>query len=216
MSDMLTKEELKAMDKKDIIKQYLYLAQKLEQTEVKAISDRSTLMKMSSHFLAHMKRPNVNRTAKKGKRPAKFLKWFNSEERYIFLLQLIQLTDFFISRRAFDALVLAEWDAGWGEENDVAIWHMHPDYPNSFDQAEAEEFFHYCLKKFERTRVGVAVVVEDSEVTDAIDADEEDGGDEKLDVKKKMPKEKYHEGDDDDDDETENIPMAKLSVKSTK
>ena len=90
---------------------------------------------------------------------------------------------------------------------------MHPDFLNLFHLSKAEEFFHYCLKKFERERVGVAIVVDDSEVTDAFEGDEEEGG-EKLDVKKKLPKEKYHDDDDDDDDDNDvDIPMAKLTVK---
>jgi len=140
-----------------------------------------------------------------------------------------EITDSTIYRRTFDAFVVAEWD-NWTD--DVAIWHMHPDYPNSFRLSEAEEFFHHCLKKFERQRVGVAQVIdEDSELTEAIDGgDDEDGpGDnDNLKVersknkkpKKKLPVEKYEqdesseESDDDDDDEDdEDIPMAKLSVK---
>jgi hypothetical protein len=81
---MFTKDELKAMDKKELIKHFLALCKIQEEREVQGISKRSTLMRMVSHFLGHMKRPNTNHTAKKGKRPAKFLKWFNSEERYYF------------------------------------------------------------------------------------------------------------------------------------
>ena len=89
---------------------------------------------------------------------------------------------------------------------------MHPDFPNLFHLSKAEEFFHYCLKKSERERVGVAIVVDDSEVTDAFEGDEEEGG-EKLDVNKKLPKEKYHDDDDEEEDDDEDIPMAKLTVK---
>jgi hypothetical protein len=102
--------------------------------------------------------------------------------------------------------------------------------------SEAEEFFQYCLKKFEQERVGVAQVIdEDSELTDAIDAidgDDEEEGNKKLNVQpsknkkqqpeKKLPVEKCEQDDNDkesksseesDDDDDENIRMAKLSVK---
>ncbi len=85
--------------------------------------------------------------------------------------------------------------------------------------SEAEEFFHFCLKEFDRSRVGVAAVVaDDSEMTDVLEneADEEDGGDVKLDVKKKIPEPSYYREDDDDDADdgaADDIPMAKLAVK---
>jgi hypothetical protein len=81
-----TKDELKAMDKKELIKHFLALCKHQEESEVQGISESTTLIRMVSHFLSHMKRPNTTQTAKKGKRPAKFLKWFNSEERYSFSL----------------------------------------------------------------------------------------------------------------------------------
>ena len=62
-----TKDELKAMDKKEIINHFLALCKQQEEREVQGISERTTLMRMVSHFLGHMKRPNTNRTAKKGK-----------------------------------------------------------------------------------------------------------------------------------------------------
>ena len=117
-------------------------------------------------------------------------------------------------RRAFDAFVLEEWENGW--EEDVTIDMLHPDYPNLFHMSYADEFFHHCLKKFERTRVGVTTGADDSEMTDLVDneADEEDGGDEKLDLKKKLPEpEYYREPENEDDDD---MPMAKLTVKDTK
>jgi len=121
------------------------------------------------------------------------------------------ITHSIFSRRAFDAFVLAEWEKGW--EEDVTIDMLHPDYPNLFHISAADEFFHYCLKKFERTRVGVSTVGEDSEMTDVFDndADEEEGGEKLLDVKKKLPKDEYY-----DDDDGPNIAMAKLTVKDTK
>jgi hypothetical protein len=75
------KNELKAMDKKELVKLVLSLYESIEKSEVQGLSERATLMRMASHFLGNMKRPNTSRTAKKGKRPAKFLKWFNAEER---------------------------------------------------------------------------------------------------------------------------------------
>ena len=76
-----TKDELKSMDKKQLIMHFLDLVKQQEEAEVQGLSERATLMRMASHFLGNMKRPNTSRTAKKGKRPAKFLKWFNAEER---------------------------------------------------------------------------------------------------------------------------------------
>jgi hypothetical protein len=70
--------------------------------------------------------------------------------------------------------------------------------------SEAKEFFHYCLKKFERERVGFAQVIdEDSELTDAIDGfGEEDGGDKKLVLKpNKNKKNQSKKNQQDDDDE---------------
>lgn len=129
-----------------------------------------------------------------------------------------------LHRRAFDSLVMEEW-GGWGDE-DVTLTILHPDYPDIFDSAKAEEFFHYCLKKFERIRNDN--MVEDSEMTDHQDndADEEEGGDEKLVVdkkviKKKLPEPTYYreeepEEEDEDDSEDEDdvkMPMSKLTVK---
>ena len=130
-------------------------------------------------------------------------------------------------RRAFDALSGEEWEK-W--DDDVIITCMHPDYPDLFDKTSAEEFFHYCLKKFDRIRK-IDAPEEDSEMTDAQnenDADEEDGGEEKLDVRKKFPKVRYmrdksdedevhhHVTSSDEDEQEETIPMAKLTVKDKK
>ena len=95
------------------------------------------------------------------------------------------MTQYFY-RLSFDALSVEEWE-NW--DDDVTLSCMHPDHPNLFDKSSAEEFFHYCIKKFECFR-NVDAPEEDSEMTDAQnenDADEEDGGDEKLDVRKKLP-----------------------------
>ena len=42
--------------------------------------ERNVLMRMASFFLSNMKRPNTAKKTK-GKKPAKFLKWFDTEER---------------------------------------------------------------------------------------------------------------------------------------
>ena len=61
----------------------------------------------------------------------------------------------------------------------------------------------------------MVAVADDSEMTDVLEneADEEDGGDVKLDVKKKLPEPSYYRGDNDDDGAADDIPMAKLAVK---
>jgi hypothetical protein len=108
--------------------------------------------------------------------------------------------------------MLEIWETYDAAEYDLCISMMHPDYPALFRMSEADEFFHFCLKEFDRARVGVvvAVVADDSEMTDVLEneADEEDGGDKKLDLKKKIPEPAYYH-----EDDTDNIPMAKLAVK---
>ena len=123
-------------------------------------------------------------------------------------------------RRAFDAKMLEIWEKYDASEAGLDISMMHPDYPALFHMSEADEFFHFCLKEFDRSRVGVVAVADDSEMTDVLEneADEEDGGDVKLDVKKKLPEPSYYRGDDNDDNDdddgaTDDIPMAKLAVK---
>ena len=76
----MTKERLEAMSKTRIVHYALFLLKKFEANEVLKMPERSVLMRMASFFLSHMKRPNTAKKAK-GKRPAKFLKWFNTEER---------------------------------------------------------------------------------------------------------------------------------------
>ena len=109
--------------------------------------------------------------------------------------------------------MLEIWETYDASEYDLCISMMHPDYPALFRMSEAEEFFHFCLKEFDRSRVGVAcVVADDSEMTDVLEneADEEDGGDKKLDLKKKIPEPAYYH---EDVDDTVDIPMAKLKDK---
>ena len=175
------------MNKTDIIKHYLELCKKFEEKELMDIPPRAILMRMSSHFLDKMYRPwvkgvgvvkpkDLEDAVKKAKRPPKYLKWFNSEERYLFVFQSMKNTNSIFSSRAFDALVVSEWDDGWGEHNNISIIDLHPDYPNCFIQQAAESFFHHCLKKFERSRRDsrVAMVVDDSEVTDAEEDNDDD------------------------------------------
>ena len=125
---------------------------------------------------------------------------------------------------------MEEWE-DW--DDDVILTILHPDYPSLFDKSHAEEFFHYCLKKFDRLR-GIKAsedpnAQEDSEMTDLLDneADDEEDGDEKLDVnkkviRKKLPEPEYYrekepdEDEDEDEDEDDEMPMAKLTVKDTK
>jgi hypothetical protein len=131
------------------------------------------------------------------------------------MLVTSQRTDSIFIRRAFDAKMLEMWEKYDASEAGLCISMMHPDYPALFRMSEAEEFFHFCLKEFDRSRVvSTGVIADDSEMTDVLEneADEEDGGDVKLDVKKKLPEPTYYRGDD-DDDATDDIPMAKLAVK---
>jgi hypothetical protein len=131
------------------------------------------------------------------------------------MLVTSQRTDSIFIRRAFDAKMLEMWEKYDASEAGLCISMMHPDYPALFRMSEAEELFHFCLKEFDRSRViTTGVIADDSEMTDVLEneADEEDGGDVKLDVKKKLPEPTYYRGDD-DDDATDDIPMAKLAVK---
>ena len=109
--------------------------------------------------------------------------------------------------------MLEIWETYDPEDADIRISMMHPDYPALFRMSEAEEFFHFCLKEFDRSRVvSTGVIADDSEMTDVLEneADEEDGGDKKLDLKKKIPEPTYYR---EDVDDTVDIPMAKLNVK---
>ncbi len=111
--------------------------------------------------------------------------------------------------------MLEIWEKYDASEAGLCISMMHHDYPALFRMSEADEFFHFCLKEFDRSRVGVAVIADDSEMTDVLEneADEEDGGDVKLDVKKKIPEASYYDDDNNDDGAADDIPMAKLAVK---
>ena len=76
----LTKEQMENMTKDKVIQYALRLLKKFEQNEVLKMPERNVLMRMASFFLSNMKRPNTAKKTK-GKKPAKFLKWFNTEER---------------------------------------------------------------------------------------------------------------------------------------
>jgi hypothetical protein len=69
------------MSKKEIIEAYRGLVYLIEEHELEGVSVYNTLQKMCTHFLKSMRRPNTAKKSTKGVRPAKFLKWFNTEER---------------------------------------------------------------------------------------------------------------------------------------
>ncbi len=123
-----------------------------------------------------------------------------------------KITNSSFYRRAFDTKMLEMWEKYDASEYDLCISMMHPDYPALFRMSEADEFFHFCLKEFDRSRAAVAALIgDDSEMTDVLEneADEEEGGGEDGDTSIKIKK---NHGNDDDDD-TNDIPMAKLNVK---
>ena len=78
---MLTKEEVEQMTRPALIDLVLRFNEKTQQTTILAMPERNVLQRLASHFLHNMKRPNLAKKSKSGKRPAKNLKWFNSEER---------------------------------------------------------------------------------------------------------------------------------------
>ncbi len=55
-----------------------------DRNEIYQMPLRNVFQKMNTFFLHNMKRANTNKAnvkGRKGKKPAKYLKWFNSEER---------------------------------------------------------------------------------------------------------------------------------------
>ena len=78
---MLTKEQIENMTRPALIDMLLKLSVKTQRDTVLAMSERNILQRLASHFLHIMKRPNLAKKSKSGKRPAKNLKWFNTEER---------------------------------------------------------------------------------------------------------------------------------------
>ena len=78
---MLTKEQIENMTRPALIDMLLKLSVKTQRDTVLAMSERNVLQRLASHFLHNMKRPNLAKKSKSGKRPAKNLKWFNTEER---------------------------------------------------------------------------------------------------------------------------------------
>ena len=78
---MLTKEQIEDMSRQTLIDTLLKLSVKTQRDTVLAMSARNVLQRLASHFLHSMKRPNLAKKSKSGKRPAKNLKWFNTEER---------------------------------------------------------------------------------------------------------------------------------------
>ena len=76
-----TLQELNTMTKKELTAHILQIQGENERNEIRAMSERAILQKMNTHFLNHMKRVNHSKIRVNGKKPAKYLKWFNSEER---------------------------------------------------------------------------------------------------------------------------------------
>ena len=78
---MLTREEVEKMTRPALIDLVMRFNEKSQRNAILAMSERNVLQRLASHFLNNMKRPNLVKKSKSGKRPAKCLKWFNSEER---------------------------------------------------------------------------------------------------------------------------------------
>ncbi len=72
----MTKEELIA---------YIQVSKlQIARNEIYQMPVRNVFQKMNSFFLHNMRSPNTGKVSVKGlkgKKPAKYLKWFNSEER---------------------------------------------------------------------------------------------------------------------------------------
>jgi hypothetical protein len=78
---MLTREDVEKMTRPALIDLVMKFNEKTQQNTILAMPERNVLQRLASHFLHNMKRPNFAKKSKTGKRPAKNLKWFNSEER---------------------------------------------------------------------------------------------------------------------------------------
>ncbi len=78
---LLTKEQIENMSRSELIDMLLMLSVKNQRDEILKMPERNVLQRLASHFLHNLKRPNFAKKSKSGKRPAKNLKWFNSEER---------------------------------------------------------------------------------------------------------------------------------------
>jgi hypothetical protein len=78
---LLTKEDVEKMTRPALIDLVMKFNEKTQQNTILAMPERNVLQRLASHFLHNMKRPNLAKKSKSGKRPAKNLKWFNSEER---------------------------------------------------------------------------------------------------------------------------------------
>ena len=78
---MLTREDVEKMTRPALIDLVMRFNEKTQQNTILAMPERNVLQRLASHFLHNMKRPNLAKKSKSGKRPAKNLKWFNSEER---------------------------------------------------------------------------------------------------------------------------------------
>ena len=78
---LLTREDVEKMTRPALIDLVMRFNEKTQQNTILAMPERNVLQRLASHFLQNMKRPNLAKKSKSGKRPAKNLKWFNSEER---------------------------------------------------------------------------------------------------------------------------------------
>jgi hypothetical protein len=78
---MKTHQELKAMTKDELIAYIQSLQIEHDRNEIYQMPLRNVFQKMNTFFLHNMKRVNHSKARVKGKKPAKYLKWFNSEER---------------------------------------------------------------------------------------------------------------------------------------
>jgi hypothetical protein len=78
---LLTREKVEQMTRPALIDLVMRFNEKTQRNTILAMSERNVLQRLASHFLNNMKRPNLVKKSKSGKRPAKCLKWFNSEER---------------------------------------------------------------------------------------------------------------------------------------
>ncbi len=78
---LLTKEDVEKMTRPALIDMVLRFNEKYQQNAILAMPVRNVLQKLASYFLSKMKRPNLPKKSKSGRRPAKNLKWFNTTER---------------------------------------------------------------------------------------------------------------------------------------
>ena len=78
---LLTKEDVEKMTRPALIDLVMRFNEKTQRNTILAMPERNVLQRLASHFLHNMKRPNLAKKSKSGKRPAKNLKWFNTTKR---------------------------------------------------------------------------------------------------------------------------------------